>query len=566
LDKEEVMRKIIVLTIWLFFFVNSTIAAVELDIQPVPDAAPIIHPPESEPRSIGWNENLDIYVQMGKPDMPVHEDIRRCILADDGTVVYYLDGYNQKGIEPSTVGICEMGTPGKLIATGVFTGEVSDYVGHYAHNIDTDTYSLITAREDSNTLSLQDDIFTPGDEFEICTGTFNGDDGQVMVEIPAFYYKYQYWGGWHSYSVSYDQLPGYNLHPAFHKNGVDVKARYIGAYEGVLYDVSEGRYVNGLYLPSKAPHRMSFDGTAEAITSDDLTHPFTNLEAGVDIIVISGTHHNDLTCGVVSVTDATITVDCDLQDEPHALCTIQTQRDWKHDILGSVAGKAPITNGTRAQFRTIAANRGDGWRQMDFDLMSAVQLLYLIEYGSFNSQLKIGAGLTDWGSSWEDWNNYNPIEKTGLSNVTKGATESVSNGDGVKGSFMSYRWVENFYGHLLKWVDGVNFYNRTPYVCNDDTIFFDDYRGCCYDSLGVTLPNNHGWQRILEQTGRGFLPASTGAKPHTHTTDYYWPGDDWTTMVMGGSAAYSNMAGAFYLDISLPSNYSHRCITGRLCY
>ena len=572
------MRKLILLIIWLFFLINSAAVTANSDLQPTPDTGPAVHPSENKVCSIYWNENLDIYVQIDEPDIFIHyawmdkpnlfiyENIRRCILSDGGTVVYYLNGYNRESVSPSTVGACEMKTPKKLIAIGAFTGEASDYVGHYAHNITEDTYSLITAKDDNDTLNLQDDIFVPGDEFEICTGVFNGDDGQVMVEIPAFYYKYQYWSGWHSYSISCDPLPGYDLHPAFHKNGVDVEARYMGAYEGVLYDVSEGKYVNGLYLPSKAPHRMSFDGMAETITSDDLTHPFTNLEAGVDTIVISGTHYNDLTCGVVSVTDVTITVDCDLQDEPHALCTIQTQRDWKYDILGSVAGKAPITNGTRAQFRAIAANRGNGWRQMDFDLMSAIQLLYLIEYGSFNSQFKIGAGLTDWGSSWEGWNNYNPIEKTGLSNVMKGATGSVSNGDGVKGSFMSYRWIENFYGHLLKWVDGVNFYDRIPYVCNDDTIFFDDYRGCCYDSLRVTLPNNHGWQRTLEQTRRGFLPASTNAKPHTHTTDYYWPGDDWTTMVMGGNAAYGNMAGAFYLDIGLPSSYSHRCITGRLCY
>ena len=554
------------ITLGMTFLYGQVFAGSGLDIQPSPYAAPILYPPENESRSISWNENLDIYIQIGKPDMPIHENVRRCILADDGTVVYYLNGYNREGVTPSTTGFCVDEAEKKLVAFRAFIGPASDYVGHYAHNIDTDTYSLITAKDSDDALSLQDDIFTTYDTFEICTGVFNGDDGQVMVEIPAFYYRYQYYDGWHSYSISRNPLPGYNLHPAFHKNGVDVEARYMGAYEGVLYDVSEGKYVNGLYLPSKAPHRMSFDGMAETITSDDLTHPFTNLEAGVDTIVISGTHYNDLTCGVVSVTDVTITVDCDLQDEPHALCTIQTQRDWKHDILGSVAGKAPITNGTRAQFRAIAANRGDGWRQMDFDLMSAVQLLYLIEYSSFNSQLKIGAGLTDWGSSWEGWNNFNSIEKTGLSNVTKGATGSVSNGDGIKGSYMSYRGIENFYGHLLKWVDGVNLDNRTPCVCNDDTTFFDDYRGYCYTSLGVTLPNSYGQQRTLKQTGKGFLPASVGAKPSTHIADYYWPGSGWTVMVMGGNAAYGDMAGAFYLDIGLPSSYSHRCITGRLCY
>ena len=560
------MKKLILFIVWLFFLANSVTIAMGSDIQFDPDNMPIIHPPGSDLCSLHWNENLDIYVRTGSPYLLVHENIKRCILSDNGTVFYYLDGYNREGSNPSVVGSCTTKNTKKLVATGIFIEKPSDYIGHYAHNITKNTYSLITAKDDNDTLSLQDDIFMPGDEFEICTGVFNGDDGQVMVEIPAFYYKYQYWNGWHSYSISRDPLPGYNLHPAFHKNGVDVDARYMGAYEGVLYDTSEGKYVNSLYLPFKAPHRMSFNGTTETITSDTLTHPFTNLEAGVDTIVISETQYNDHTCGIINVTDTTITVDCNLQDEFHVLCTIQTRRDWKHDILSSVAGKAPITNGTRAQFRTIAANRGIGWRQMDFDLMSAVQLLYLIEYGSFNSQAKIGAGLTDWNSSWENWNNYNPIEKTGVSNITKDATGSISNGDGVKGSFMSYRWIENFYGHLLKWVDGIIIYNRVPFVCNDDTVFTNNYRGSCYTPLGITLANSYGWQRTLGRIGRSFLPTSTNSKPYTHVTDYYWPGDGWTVMLMGGTAAYSNMAGMFYLDIYPSSDYSDRCITSRLCY
>ena len=564
LDKEEIMKKIIALTIWLFFFVNSAIAAVELGMQPVPDAAPIIHPPENEPRSISWNENLDIYVQMGKPDMPVHEDIRRCILADDGTVVYYLDGYNREGISPSTAGFCVDEAEKKLIAFRTFIGPASDYVGHYAHNIDTDAYSLITAKDSDDILSLQDDIFTTYDAFEICTGVFNGDDGQVMVEIPAFYYRYQYYDGWHSYSISRNPLPGYNLHPAFHKNGTDEGARYMGAYEGVLYDTSRNTYINGLYLPSDTDHKVSFNGTTETITSDTLTHPFTNLEAGIDTIVISGTINNNLTCGITSVTDTTITVDCDLEDETNVACVIQTQRDWSNDILSSVAGKAPITYGTRANFRTVAANRGTGWRQMDFDLMSAVQLLYLIEYGSFNSQSSIGAGLTDWDSSWLSWNNNNPIERTGLSNGNP--TKNVTNGDGVKGSYVSYRWIENLWGHLYKWVDGISVYNCVPYVCNND-VYFTDEIAPNYTPLGVILPSPEGYQKTLLPIKRGFLPNSLRGHKDTHIGDYYAINrSGWRVVISGGGAHSGTMAGAFYLDIEIWPEFAGRNITGRLCY
>ena len=404
---------------------------------------------------IVWNEKQDTYIRIGDPCLFIHDDIRRCILADNGTIVYYLDGYNREGVDPSVSGTCDATATKKLTDTGVFTGPASDYVGHYAHNTHDDTYTLITAKDNNNTLSLQDDIFISGDIFEICTGVFNGDDGQVMVEIPAFYHKYWYDNGWHGHSISYSQLPGYELHHAFQKNGANVTARYIGAYEGVLYDTSKSKYVNGLYLPYNIICTMTFDSANNTITSDTLTHPFTNLEAGVDTIVVSGTVKNDGVYGITAVTDTTITVDDNLENESIA-CTIQTQRDWDNDVLSSVAGKAPMNYGERSEFRTVAANRGTGWRQQDFDLVSAVQLLYLIEYGSWYSQSEIGAGLTDWSSAWPVWSNSNPIERTGLNNNI--ATWNISNGDGNKGSYaeeMLYRAVTCLWG---KWSFGSSYY------------------------------------------------------------------------------------------------------------
>lgn len=68
--------------------------------------------------------------------------------------------------------------------------------------------------------------------------TLTGADGNVMVQIPAFYIKYEKFGNWHAWYVSLYPLPGYVIHPAFIKDGVQVAYRYIGAYEGVLYDNS----------------------------------------------------------------------------------------------------------------------------------------------------------------------------------------------------------------------------------------------------------------------------------------------------------------------------------------
>jgi hypothetical protein len=387
-----------------------------------------------------------------------------------------------------------------------------------------------------------------------------------MVEVPAFYYRYSYYSNTHHWDISEIPYTGYTLHHAFQKNGENVGVRYMSAYEGVLYDTSESRYVNGLYLPSDASYKMSFNGTTEIITSDTLTHPFTNLEVGVDKIVISGTVNNNLTVGITAITDTTITTDGNLTDEANVACVIQVQRDWTAstgDLLASVSDFAPMTYGTRAQFRAIADTRGTGWRQQSFDLVSAIQLLYLIEYGSWYSQSEIGNGLTDWSpANWVAWNSYNPIEKTGLSNILGNATGSVNNGNNAKGSYISYRGIENFYGHLWKWVDGFNVNNNIPYVCNDDTHFADDTT-TNYTVLSVTLASSSGYQKTLEQIARGFLPASVGGSSSTYITDYYYQNTGWRVAALGGRAITGAHAGAACWYLAYSSGDATRYIGSR---
>jgi len=401
-----------------------------------------------------------------------------------------------------------------------------------------------------------------------------GSDGQVMVEIPKFYHLYSYEGTTHSHDVSLYPLAGFTVHNMFVKNGVEVDYRYIGAYEGALYDTSESKFVNGLYLPSSAVYTISFadnGGADDTITSDVLTHAFSNLVAGVDKIVISGSTVNDDTYAIKSVTDTVITLETGslAGTQANDECIIQVQRDWTAstgDVLGSVSGKAPMGYGTRAEFRAAAANRGTGWRQQDFDLVSGIQLLYLIEYGDWNSQSMIGNGLTDWSSAWPAWNDYNPIETCGNSNSDGNATANTSGGDGVVGSYMSYRGIENFFGHLWKWVDGINILGNVPYVCNTDTDFADD-TVTNYTALGVTVHNANGYVVTLEQIARGFLCASVnGGSSSTYITDYYYQSTGWRVARLGGLASDALGAGvaAWYLISS--SGYRYRNFAGRIAF
>ena len=392
-----------------------------------------------------------------------------------------------------------------------------------------------------------------------------GVDGQVMVEIPAFYYRYAYSGTTHTWEISLTPLSGFSLHPAFIKNNEFVPYRYIGAYEGSLYDISASRYVNGLQLTAGS---VTFTNATSVISRTGESHPFTRLEVG-DKIVVAGTTNNNGTFTVSVTGDQSITVTEALVDETAASTTIGTEKDFTAttgDKLCSVSGKAPINDLTRLNGRTIVKNRGAGWRQQDYDLISAVQLLYLIEYASFYSQSTIGNGLTDWTSgTWDGWNDLNPIEVTGGSNSNGNATANTSGGDGITGSYMSYRGIENFFGHIWQWVDGINVNNDVPYVSNNDTDFVDDTI-TNYTALGITLANANGYQDTLEQISRGFLPASVGASSSAKITDYYYQAAGWRVVTLGGHASHGAFAGAFYLYAGAASSSSYRNFGVRLAF
>ena len=470
---------------------------------------------------VSWDESANTYVRTGaltgvavgsSPGnalLPIQASMRRCVMNDDGVVQYYLEpdnSYNRLGYVPSITGTDDAGAANKVSDTGVFTLASSEYVGKYVHNTTDDTYALITAKDSNDVLSIDRDIFIATDTFEICTaGIGDGGDGQVMVEIPAFYYRYAYLGNTYTWEVSLVPLDGFSLHPAFVKNGEIVLYRYLGAYDGSMYDASAGAMV-----------------------------PDANIEVA-----------HTITSG---------------------------------DKLCSLSGEYPKTNETRHENRIIAAMRGNGWRQFDYDLASAIQLLYLVEYGSLQSQAIIGTGRTMFtGGTWKAANQGNGkyIGQCGYSNLDGNDTNATNRAsvtdiaaintdtDFSYHDYMSYRGIENIFGNVWKWVDGININEHLPYVSNNDSDFQDDTTEN-YTPLDVTLPATNDYQQTLFPQDRGFLPKTVGAAT-TQIGDYYWQAAGWRVVFLGGAVANELRAGAFGMATYNDSANDSVNVGGRLC-
>ena len=369
-------------------------------------------------QGIAWDSSNDSYHRTGSSGttFPIQSQMRRCVVADDGTVNYYLSAIN------------------------------SAY------------------KEDGVTPSVLD-----------------GTDGQVMVEIPKFYYKHTYSGTTHTWEISQFPLTGFTLHPAFKSDATEFNCAYVAAYEA------------------------SLDGASKLSSRS-----------------------------------------------------------------GIAAGSIYVSQ-TRATFRTKAALRGTNWTQMLHDVNSAVQLLYLIEYGSFNSQLMIGSGISN-VDDWNTYNNYSPLTATGLSNGIGNASGNTASAIAIhcaaeiaNNAYMSYRGIENWYGHIWKWLDGINTNNNRSYVCNNPTNLADD-TSSNYTDIGINNINSNGYQATLVNTSRGFLPASVGADGATKITDYYYQNTGWRVAYFGGDACSALVDGGFDLALNHVSSGVDSAIGGRLCF
>jgi predicted heme/steroid binding protein len=336
-----------------------------------------------------------------------------------------------------------------------------------------------------------------------------GADGNVMVEIPKFYYRSTRSGSIYTWEISHVELPGFVVHPAFVKNGTEVAKRYYSAYDACVYDVSGTTYLSGL-------NHDNNDG-ANGV--------------GVDVTASTG------------------------------------------DKLASVKGIYPMVGLTRAEFRTVAANVGSGWRQLDFALWSAVQMLYLAEHQSFFSQNILGAGNTNGSylASSADQDD-SPHTIAGAGDSIANASTDTTSGAGVNAkpgtSFMKYRGIENFYGNAFNWADGINVNvtaNGNVHVTNDSSDWADN-TSTNYDLISSGLPTASGFIRDLLPAEGYFLSASnTGASSTTYITDQHFAATGARVVGVGGNANFGAGAGAFAVVSLFASSVRERTFGGRLC-
>ena len=326
----------------------------------------------------------------------------------------------------------------------------------------------------------------------------SGARGQVMVEIPAHYRKFETDGTKRRAKISELPLPGYHAVPK----------KYISAYEAT-FERSTGKLCSVV--------NMGADYRGGGNQSD-----------------WDGTHR-------------------------------------------SVLGR-PTTAKSRTQFRAAARARGAGvqWNCLDYNAYKDVAWLYYIEYANLNSQADFNAqanangyrqgGLGNCATTISSgqlstFNGYYPFIPCGHTDSLGSASGEVAynvdvNGDA--GSIVAvyanrYRGIENPFGHVWKWSDGINIEVKTDaeggtskiYVANNPADYSDSGYGN-YEMRGLEARADGYVKEMIFGEFGDIIPALVGGGSTTYWCDYHYvivSSGSLRGVLLGGGAYYGAVAG-----------------------
>lgn len=221
-------------------------------------------------------------------------------------------------------------------------------------------------------------------------------------------------------------------------------------------------------------------------------------------------------------------------------------------ILASYSGTTPSVSKTRSTFRDHARNMASGFQLRDIAAWCAYDLLYLVEYADWDSQKKIGPGIV----------NDTAAHKTGETDAMVYHTGRANSGDNAA---VQYRWIENPWGNVSEFIDGINVYRQSVYICTDPEIYTDD-TDTNYPYSNIKLPTS-GWIKGLGFSSVfpwAFIPNANGGSSISYIPDYTYSGPEWKVLNAGGHITSKQEAGLFFFHAGVTSSGTSNKVGARL--
>jgi len=252
-------------------------------------------------------------------------------------------------------------------------------------------------------------------------------------------------------------------------------------------------------------------------------------------------------------------------------------------ILTSLADVQPTTltaggaNFSITAARTYAEANGDGWELMTAQTLSMLQLLLIVEYARFDFCTAISQGISNLGEQTNRTGGCNTGHTKVLGNVTGAVgftSDNVVSPDvELETEAVSYRGIENLWGNVMQFIDGINIapdsINYSVWVNTTNARPFSStaHDGDQYKNTGQALINGiidyditsfdfsqaaYNWlfiPEIAEYLSLRTQYVCGGVSTSALTAQILLHGGYWPSWAAG--------VGPFYLDYRSTATYSH---------
>ena len=170
--------------------------------------------------------------------------------------------------------------------------------------------------------------------------------------------------------------------------------------------------------------------------------------------------------------------------------------------------------------------------------------------------VNIAIGNIVWSSGW----------KSGFSSsITAKSGSPVSNSDSKHPAM--YRGIENLFGSVWQFVDGVNITDRQAWICANAVNYASNLFASPYTQLGYVDGNTNGYPIEMGWDANNphiALPITVGGGTTTYYSDYYYQDVGQRIAFFGGSWGNGAGAGLFSWYLSYASSFAVIYVGGRL--
>ena len=216
-----------------------------------------------------------------------------------------------------------------------------------------------------------------------------------------------------------------------------------------------------------------------------------------------------------------------------------------------VSGSMPLVNLTRAQARTAARANGTGWQQFDWMVLQLLRDLFCVVFATTNSQ-SIFLGRT-----------------MGFSEAASvGGTWNISTPCGWNTTTMQNRFfgIEDIFGNVNDWCDGVTFSSATIYSTVDYNHFTDTTSNMINSGSRVT--SNGYISALTYNAAQPFLnyPSAASGGETQYYCNKQWYSSSGTVPNVGGYWNHGTAAGLWCSGGDHDASYTSSTRGLRLVY